>query len=113
MFKHKELLNIKRTFYLLDSDFSGDITVANLKEGLLRLEAESGEQMFSDIDSEVARIFECVDFNKSGDINYTEFVCAALEPGVHLTEENVKNSFLYLDALNEKAITVEGICRVF
>mmetsp|Transcript_5108 Transcript_5108/g.4674 ORF Transcript_5108/g.4674 Transcript_5108/m.4674 type:complete len:86 (-) Transcript_5108:309-566(-) len=85
MFKHKEIFNIKKTFYILDKDFTGAISRENLKEGLLQYEKEVGSQLWDDIDQEVTRIFENVDFNQDGEINYTEFVCATLDQTNHLT----------------------------
>ena len=45
-------------------------------------------------------MFENVNFSKTGELNYSEFLSATLDPVEHLTHENIKNVFKYYDALN-------------
>lgn len=55
---------------------------------------------------------QSVDYDGNGEINYSEFLSGTINES-HLTEENLKHLFNYLDANNEKLISKEGLAKVF
>ena len=79
-------------FYSLDTNKNGHLSREELKAGFIKL---FGNRI-RNIDAEVNRIIEEVDFNHSGDISYNEFITAAIKREKLLNYkrlENVFNSF--------------------
>jgi calcium-dependent protein kinase len=76
----KELKEIRDTFFAIDADSSGTITLNELKAALL--EAGSAE------DNSPEEIIKRVDFDENGEINYSEFVSSTLDRSL-MSEANL------------------------
>ena len=71
---------------------------------------EKGELLTKE---EITDIFERVDIDKNGSINYWEFVAAATKASTLLCNENLKIAFEVFDKNNSGAISAEEIRGLF
>lgn len=81
------------TFRAIDVDFSGMITPDELKTTFDKLELLN-QRSSEDV---VQQIMFTMDFDQNGTLNFSEFLSGTLEPSVHLSENNLKSLFCYLD----------------
>jgi calcium-dependent protein kinase len=58
-------------------------------------------------------IFRSIDFNKDGQINYTEFLAATVDKKKALTLQNLTFAFHHFDVDNSGYITESGLVEVF
>lgn len=54
-------------------------------------------------------VFEVMDTNKSGFIDYSEFIAGCMQSYVYLNESNLQNAFQYFDKDGNGTITVEEL----
>ena len=90
--KEKEML--QNTFLFLDSDGDGKLSTSELCDGF--------EQIFGNefpVEEEVASLMEHLDIDKSGYIDYTEFVLATINKKTLLTPERLKIAFNLFDTV--------------
>lgn len=88
--EREELTNL---FKSLDSDNNGTLSRNELKRGFLKV---FGNKM-EDIDGEVNRIMKEVDLNKSGEIDYTEFISAVINRQQLLSKQRLEMAFNSFD----------------
>ncbi|MCO5557586.1 hypothetical protein L7F22_011152 [Adiantum nelumboides] len=98
----EEIAGLKETFKMMDADDSGAITFEELKVGLERL----GSGL---MDNEVQTIMDAADIDKSGSIDYQEFITATLNLNKIEREENLFAAFAYFDKDGSGFITVDEI----
>ncbi|CAG9334218.1 unnamed protein product [Blepharisma stoltei] len=98
----EEMLSL---FKSLDTDNSGTLSRAELIEGYTML---YGNQI-DDIQGEVERIMSQVDTDKSGEIDYTEFIAATLNKNRLLSRERLEAAFRAFDLDNSGTITAEEL----
>lgn len=92
--RSNDLKELLKYFREIDKDRNGVIEKNELAEEFIRQKyIESNELAQRD----VAKIMEYMDGNKSGQIDFTEFVLAAIEKDKLLSEENVRNCFKIFD----------------
>jgi len=89
----EEIKGLKQMFNNMDTDKSGTITVEELKEGLRKLGSKISE-------AEVQKLMEAVDVDKSGSIDYTEFLTAMMNKHKLEKEEDLIRAFQYFDKDN-------------
>ncbi|TVU15236.1 hypothetical protein EJB05_38745, partial [Eragrostis curvula] len=94
----EELKGLKQMFNNMDTDKSGTITVEELKEGLRKLGSEISE-------AEVEKLVEAVDLNKSGSIDYTEFLTAMMNKHKVENEADLLRAFQHFDKYSSGYIT--------
>ena len=63
-------------------------------------------------EEDVKQFIEKVDINKSGEINYSEFLCATLTPE-HFSDTNIKSLFTFLDNYEQGYLTKESLLLTF
>lgn len=63
-------------------------------------------------DEELEKIVCKVDYDKNGEINYSEFLTGTINMD-EITEETLHNFFKYLDPFNREYICRESLERVF
>ena len=63
-------------------------------------------------EEDVSHFIQKVDINKTGEINYSQFLCATLTPD-HFSESNVKNLFNFLDNHEQGYLTKESLLLTF
>ncbi|KAI5065455.1 hypothetical protein GOP47_0020150 [Adiantum capillus-veneris] len=98
----EEIAGLKETFKMMDADNSGAITFEELKVGLEKL----GSGL---MDNEVQTIMEAADIDKSGSIDYQEFITATLNLNKIEREENLFAAFAYFDKDGSGFITMDEI----
>ena len=60
-------------------------------------------------DSELNDIFEKIDFNADGEINYSEFLAATINKEKAVTMDNLKFAFTHFDVDNSGHITADNL----
>ena len=63
-------------------------------------------------EKEVQEFIDKVDINSTGEINYSQFLCATLTRD-HFTEINIKSLFDFLDNYDHKYLTKESLLLTF
>ena len=58
-------------------------------------------------------LFDKIDTDKSNQIGYREFICAAVDKKEFLEEEMLKDAFNFFDKDNNKKITIEEVMKAF
>ena len=102
----KDFTEQRQTFQTIDVDHSGNIDKQELKKALERFE----EDTFSEKDLE--EILEKLDFDKNGNISYSEFLACTLARK-HLVKINLKNLFMYLDSFGNGYLTKTSLLQSF
>ena len=93
---------LKIQFKLLDKSNSGYIYISDL---ILSLE-EQGEKMNK---AELEQLRVGLDVNKTGQINYSEFLAATISSQTFLTEEKIWRIFKLMDHEDKGYLTIENI----
>ena len=63
-------------------------------------------------EADVYRFIENIDIDNSGQISYSQFLCATLTPE-HLTDEKVEALFYDIDSLRSGFITKQTLLKTF
>ena len=101
-----ELKRIKETFKAIDVDHSGLISHDELKKAL-QSHLPDGVS-----DDHINNIINKVDYDKNGEINYSEFLSCTMDD-MHLSDENLMELFKYLDIFNQTFLTKESFVKSF
>ena len=80
-------------FKSLDVDLNGSLSKRELKRGFVKV---FGNQI-EDIDGEIDGIMRAVDFNKSGEIDYSEFISAVINRQQLLSKQRLEAAFVSFD----------------
>lgn len=64
-------------------------------------------------EAEINHIFERIDFNHDGEINYTEFLAVTVDRRKAITENNMLFAFHHFDVDNTGFITAENLEECF
>jgi len=83
---------LQKTFQTLDKDGDGVLTKEELLEGYKKV-YQNDEQA----ELEVRRIIEEVDINNSGQIDFTEFIIAAMNRDKLLSSQKLEQAFKIFD----------------
>ena len=103
----KEVSQALKVFNKLDKNENGKIGYMEFYQGLCDI---TGEEFNKE---EVRVIFFNVDSNKNNYIEQEEFVKAALDKKIFLSEKMIKFAFNFFDTNNNGLITVEDIFELF
>lgn len=88
-----------RVFEAFDKNNDGVITKNEL-EGIFC-------KFYDDYKDRAARAISLIDLNKSGSINYTEFLVAAIKPREYINRSNLENAFHFFDMDHNGYITID------
>ncbi|KAJ8465561.1 hypothetical protein OPV22_028113 [Ensete ventricosum] len=105
----EEIGGLKELFKMIDTDNSGTITFDELKEGLRRVGSELME-------SEIHALMDAADIDRSGTIDYGEFLAATVHMNKLEREENLISAFSFFDKDGSGYITIDELsqaCREF
>jgi calcium-dependent protein kinase len=86
-----ELKMLEKVFYSIDKDRNGVISKDEL---ICRLKIDMNEE---DAYREAERVLSVVDCDKNGEIDYTEYLRAAIEQESYVCKENLRKAFYYFD----------------
>ncbi|KAK9164593.1 hypothetical protein Syun_005495 [Stephania yunnanensis] len=98
----EEIKGLRQMFNNMDTDRSGTITFEELKTGLHRLGSKLSE-------SEIQQLMDAADVDKSGQIDYIEFIAATINRHKLQKEENLFKAFQHFDKDNSGFITREEL----
>jgi len=99
-----EIMDLRKVFLALDKNGDGTITLDELKEGLAKL---------PDIKAnEIQQIMNSIDTDKSGKIDYTEFLAATMETNLYLKEEKLFMAFKMFDKDGNGKISAQELKEV-
>lgn len=105
-FEEREELTL--LFKTLDNDQNGTLSKHELKRGFVKVFGNKVE----DIDGEVDRIMKEVDLNKSGEIDYTEFIAAVINRQQLLSKHRLELAFNSFDLDNNGTIDASELKAV-
>lgn len=106
-FKH-----LRETFRILDVSNSGSINKEQLKKAI-KLDDNISYYNQQLINKIIEKMFAKFDFNKDGEINYSEFLAATVCKKQVLTRQNLRFAFHHFDTDNEGYITKNDLKEVF
>lgn len=93
-----EIQNLKDIFVALDANQDGTLTLKEIQQGLSKIE---------NCDIDVEDVFESIDTDKSGVINYTEFLAATIDKNLYQQEEKLSQAFKMLDKDSSEKISLK------
>ena len=101
---NNDINRINQYFKLFDKDYDGQISLEEFQDVLVNMNMEKNE---------ITDIFNSLDINKNGFINYTEFVAAFLEKDIYLSTEAINEAFTFFDKNHKGTISKEDIIDIF
>ena len=101
----KECIEAGKLFNILDLNNNGKIEKNELKKGMMEYWKLSKEE----IDQEIDIIYENIDTDHNGYIEYEEFIRAAVNPKIFLSQNYLKFAFKYFDVDKNGFITFDEI----
>jgi calcium-dependent protein kinase len=98
-----EINNLKKAFEAFDKVNDGQITFQELKEGLLQLKSANINE------EEIKRLFDSIDVDKNGRIDYSEFLAATLQKVNYSKQERLLEAFHKFDKDDSGFITKDEL----
>jgi calcium-dependent protein kinase len=106
----EELENLANTFKMIDINGNGQISKDELLEGYKAIYGDiMGEY---EIEMEVDMLWDQVDVDGSGEIDYTEWALSTVNKEVLLTDKRLRQAFSLFDLDNSGFITAEELQEV-
>ena len=102
-----ETLTILKIFRYFNISGTCKLLKEELIEGLYKYKSKK------EVDSVVEEIFEILDFNKCGYIEYEAFLSACIDKNKLFTKENLKYAFQFIDQENSNGIDGKKIIKAF
>lgn len=84
-----DIRNLKDIFLAIDKNGDGTLSFEEIEEGLKQLKIANADELLE--------ILKEADTDKSGAVDYTEFIAATLDSQVYLKEEYLKAAFNMFD----------------
>ena len=97
----REIEDLKAKFEQLDTNGDGMLTLAELQLGLSSLSI-----------AQLQEVWESIDIDRSGFIDYSEFLAATLDRSVYLQEEKLWSAFLTFDRDGSGKISADELRQV-
>ena len=102
----KEIKNIKNFFIAFDENNDGAISFENFYNGLLKISSKDLKK------EDVQKIFNNIDTDNSGKIEYTEFIASCIKESLYLDKNRLKEIFEAIDKNKTGKITQDDIISV-
>ena len=99
-----DFAKLRNAFRTLDADNSGTLEMNEIKAAFSELNMS---------EQEINQIFERIDFNHDGEINYTEFLAVTVDRRKAITEQNLLFAFHHFDIDNTGFITEQNLEECF
>ena len=106
--KAEDLNEVRQMFLKLDANSDGFLTLEELEAGIQDL-----VQIFNLDEPDVRNILQSADVNGDGRVDYTEFIAAAFQKDLLLSQSNLKQAFRMFDADDDGTISKEELKMVF
>ncbi|KAL4429783.1 hypothetical protein ABPG74_004420 [Tetrahymena malaccensis] len=106
LISEKEKEEFSQTFKLLDENGDGQLSKAEIMNGYKKVFGRNISE------EEVNKIFDQIDVNQSGFIDYTEFITAVIDDSVFTEEEKLRKAFSLFDKDGDGYITQQEIQNV-
>ena len=103
----EEVVNACKLFGKIDIKGNGKITLKELSDGLCKLLKNKN------MEEEAKKIFENLDIDDNNYLEYEEFVRAAIDKSVFLTNDALRLTFKFFDKENKEKITFDSILKIF
>ncbi len=108
--KNEEIETATNLFCQIDIDNDGKVQqkefVKNFKEIIEKTGKEIDEKYLKDL-------FNHIDYDRSGNIDYSEFITAAIDKNLIVNDKNLKESFEFFDKNKSGLITLSDLQIVF
>ena len=98
-----EIINLKKYFEAFDKCKDGQITFEELEQGLTQLKSNKLTE------NDLKELFNLIDVDKNGKIDYTEFLAATIQKYNYLRNERLFETFCMFDKDNSGQITKDEI----
>jgi calcium-dependent protein kinase len=102
-----EIVNACKLFGKIDTKGNGKITLEELSQGLSKLLKNKS------MEEEAKKIFENLDVDGNNYIEYEEFVRAAIDKSIFLSNDALRLTFKFFDKENKEKITFDSILKMF
>lgn len=109
--KDEETLELKDIFQSLDQNQDGVLTMEEIREGLKTLRAKK-PNMVKTAEEDLEKLFDEIDLDKNGLINYSEFVSASVNHKKILRTDSIRDAFRSFDTDQNGKISLQEICDV-
>lgn len=113
-----EVQELRDIFVSLDSDENGTLTFLELYHGLKAHCRSKGKQngeiggLVDLTEEELMQLVQSIDSDKSGRVDYTEFLAAALDRKEHISEQAVWHAFRAFDTDHNGVITTDELEQI-
>lgn len=102
-----EVANLKNMFMSIDKNGDGSLTIAEMIEGIQK----SGIDVHS-LGFDLKEVLSNIDSNKSGVIDYTEFIAATLEKKKYMREDRLWSAFRVFDVDGNGSISKAELHKI-
>ncbi|EWS71123.1 calmodulin-domain kinase (macronuclear) [Tetrahymena thermophila SB210] len=106
LISEKEKEEFSQTFKQLDENGDGQLSKAEIMNGYKKVFGKNISE------EEVNKIFDQIDVNQSGFIDYTEFITAVIDDSVFIEDEKLRKAFSLFDKDGDGYITQQEIQNV-
>ena len=106
--KAEELSECREMFLKFDANNDGFITLDELQSGYQDL-----QQIFHMQAPDVMALMKSADLNGDGRIDYAEFIAAAYEKSLLLSQQNLRAAFNMMDVDGDGTLTKDELMQVF
>ena len=99
-----DFAKLRNAFHALDKDNSGTLEMSEIREAFAGMNIPAAE---------LNQIFENIDLNHDGEINYTEFLAVTVDRKKAVTTNNLLFAFHHFDIDNTGVITHDNLKECF
>lgn len=108
--KDDEIKSLKDIFNTLDKNKDGTLTLEEIREGIYRINLAVSK--LSDKSLDIEEMFKSIDTDKSGVINYTEFIASTIDQNIYLKEEKLYEAFKTFDKDGSGKISTDELKQI-
>jgi len=101
--KEDEIQHLKEIFSALDLNNDGYLSLEELKIGCSKI---------SQLEIDIEELFKLIDTDKSGVINYSEFLAATIEQQIYHKEEKLLQAFRVFDQDKSGKISAKEVAKI-
>ena len=99
----QDIKNFRETFIKLDTNGDGTLSLSELQQGISSIPG---------VNLQIENIMEEIDVDKSGRIDYTEFLASTLDKNIYLQEERLYAAFKIFDRDGSGKISASELSEI-